>query len=79
MLDLNRILGPKMYGFAQRLPRSFAIIHRQIACYCKYTVISLLGEYQLFIASYYRQLSVDTKMKIIRLKPVLINPRGRRY
>ena len=31
-----------------------------------------------FIASYYRQLSADIKWKNIRLKPVLLAPRGRR-
>ena len=30
----------------------------------------------IFIVSYYRQLSADIKMKIIRLKPVLLAPKG---
>ena len=35
------------------------------------------GNTWLFIASYYRQLSSDIKMKIIRLKLVLFAPKAR--
>ena len=33
---------------------------------------------QLYIASLYRQLSADIKLKMIRLKTVLLDPRGRK-
>ena len=40
-------------------------------------VIDIVAKQEsLFIASYYRQLSTDTKINIIRSKPVLLHPRG---
>ncbi len=75
-----------MYGFAQRLPRSFAITgtdRQSVTLIYGLNLkangyVSILGEIQLFIASYYRQLSADGKMKNYMINSSMVVPRGHR-